>query len=88
MWLLDRGKQLMSREASYPSDHTPCHGCQSAPALALPTLSHLFCNPIYQHLQSIGNQQEYINSGLIARLCVLLLPVQHSVYLPDYLFFF
>lgn len=35
-----------------------CHGCQSAPAPALPSLSP-------QHLHSIGNQQPYISSGLI-----------------------
>ena len=46
-----------------------CHSCQSVPALALPSLSHLLCIPDYQHLQSISNQQGYIHSALRKTLC-------------------
>ena len=37
---------------------------QSAPALALPSLSHLLCIPDHQHLRSIGNLQGYESSRL------------------------
>ena len=57
------------------------HGCQPAAALALPPLSHLLCIPDYQHLHSIADQQEYINSGLRRPLRQVVCAVV-SVYLP------